>query len=154
MRAGFSLDAGGVSPIAAISAEAPIRYHMNGFVNVQAGLGTSSLTNADSSIALSLGVTYSLILNGYRRSQCEPAPDYNRFEIYLESGLATSIFDPRTLDANPNRLQHYFHPMAIIGIRIHDVSPKWIYICKPRFTPFLSKNMPLWAGLSVGIGWQ
>jgi hypothetical protein len=154
MRAGFSIDAGGTAPAGAVSAEIPLYYGKNGFLNMQAGLGLADLTTLESSFSTSFSTTYNRILNGYRRDLCQSAPDYNKFELYLEAGLALSTFHPRTFYAGKNRLRYHFHQMGIIALRAHYVSPKWIYIFKIRATPFILPNFQPWLGASAGFGWK
>lgn len=155
MRAGFSIDAGGVAPVGAFSADIPFSYHKIGFWDIQAGLGLTRLDGSDASMAASTAITYNRILNGYQRNLCQPAPDYNRFEIYMETGTAVSFFNPKGYDYETTRLEKYaLLPMAVLGLRIHYVSSRWIYTFKPRFTPFLVKDMPLWGGISLGMGWR
>ncbi|WP_147300401.1 hypothetical protein [Dyadobacter luteus] len=154
MRAGFAIDAGGTAPAGAVSAEMPLYYGEHGFLNMQAGIGLADFTTLENSFSTSFSTTYNRILNGYRRDLCRPAPDHNKFELYLETGLALSTFHPRTFYAGKNRLRYHFHQMGIIGLRTHYVSPKWIYTFKIRATPLLTPDIQFWAGASAGIGWR
>lgn len=154
LRAGISVEGAGIAPTAMVSAEIPFLYKYRSFCNFQTGLGfvgnkfskSPSFTNA---------LSYNFLLNRYRRSLCSPAPDYNRVEYYSEAGFALSIFNyvygglPVRLDKNTN-----YTPMGFLGLRMHFVQRKWLYIVKLRLTPVLDRPFAFWGGAAFGLGWR
>ncbi|WP_031530595.1 hypothetical protein [Dyadobacter crusticola] len=156
IRANVGAEIAGLAPQLAITAEAITAYKPRSFAGIQAGLGWLERRGFKSP-SLSAAATYNYLLNPYRRKSCIPNPGSNLIEAYLESGFGAFFVDP--YDNNPYRavtVKHRFvTPSALGGVRLHFVSPKWIYILKLRCTPTLVKSkFDSVAGVSVGLGWR
>jgi hypothetical protein len=154
LRAGFTLEGLGIAPVGMFSAELPILYNSKGFWNVQAGVGITGSPSAYSP-SFSTAVTYNFLLNSYHKNLCKPAPGFNKFESYLETGIATLIFNAQ-YGGIPSHLytDSHFRPAGIMGVRLHFVKERWIYILKIRLTPFLDKQFSVWGGAGIGLGWK
>ena len=154
LRAAFSLEVLGFAPVAMFSPEIAFAYKARSFWNAQAGLGFTGAYGALTP-SVSSAVTHNFLLNRYRRSQCSPAPDYNHFESYLETGLALSVFDPyygglpRSLYKDTS-----FTPSALLGVRFHCVRERWICILKLHLSPILDREFAAWGGIGLGLGWR
>lgn len=137
------------------SAELPVVYTPKGFWNVQAGIGITGKVSSNYAPSFATAVTYNFLLNPYHRNLCNPAPEFNRLESYLETGIAASIFEsqytflPQELYTNS-----LFRPVGILGVRLHLIKNRWIYILKIRLTPFLDKKLQAWGGAGIGLGWK
>jgi hypothetical protein len=86
IRAGSGMEAFGTAPKAQVYAEALFGYKTRSFWSVQAGMG---FLNAKRTLTYSFSgaLTYAYLLNPYRRRSCNPAPGFNKIEVYLEAGL-------------------------------------------------------------------
>lgn len=154
-RAGFSLEALGIAPVAMFSAELPIIYKPKGFWNVQAGIGITGKVSSDYAPSFSTAITYNFLVNPYLRNLCSPAPGFNRFESYIETGIAASIFESQyTFIPQELYKNSLLRPAGIIGIRLHFIKNRWIYILKIRLTPFLDSKFSVWGGAGIGFGWK
>lgn len=155
LRAGIGFEALGVAPVGMIFADMPFQYRSKGFWNSQFGIGNTESVSSRLTFSTSGAVTYNRILNPYYRSLCRPAPDYNHFESYLETGFALGIFDPYH-HALPERLRSnsYFSPAGLLGVRLHYLTEKWIYFLKARVTPFLDRQPNIWGAVAIGWGWR
>jgi hypothetical protein len=156
VRAAIGAEIFGTSPQVQAYAEALFNYRKKSFLSVQAGLGRVAKTDFFS-FSLSSALTYSYLLNPYRRKSCVPQPGYNTFETYLEGGLASFYVD--TYDNSHymgNRYaQRLITPLALAGLRFHIVTGKWIYILKIRCTPAFSENkLASKAGVVLALGWR
>ena len=154
LRAAFSLEVLGFAPVAMISPEIAFACKARSFWNAQAGLGFTGAYGALMP-AVSSAVTHNFLLNRYHRSLCSPAPDYNRFESYLETGLAMSVFDPY-YGGLPRSLYKdtLFTPSALLGVRFHCVGERWIYILKLHLTPIVDRELEARGGIGMGLGWR
>jgi len=156
LRAAIGAEVFGISPQGQAFAEVFFHYRKRSFLDAQVGLGRVSQTDFFS-ISLSSALTYSFLLNPYRRKSCIPQPGHNKFETYLEGGLAAFYVDPYDNSqyyGNQNT-QKFVTPLALVGLRFHIVNRKWIYILKVRCTPVLSENkLASKAGVAVALGWR
>lgn len=156
LRAAIGAEIFGISPQGQAFAEVFFNYRQRSFLNIQAGLGRVSQTDFFS-FSLSSALTYSYLLNPYRRKSCVPHPGYNSFETYLEGGLAAFYVD--TYDNSQYMGNQYARrlitPLALAGLRFHFVTEKWIYIIKIRSTPALLENkLASRAGVAIALGWR
>ena len=87
VRAGVGLKAFGTAPKGQLYAEALFNYNAKSFWGVQAGMG---LLDVKGSFIYSVSgaLTYSYLLNPYRRTPYNPVPGYYGFEAYCEAGAA------------------------------------------------------------------
>ena len=158
LRAGVGLEAFGIAPKVQLYAEAFFGYKTRAFWNVQAGAG---LLNAKGTLTYSISgaLTYSYLLNPYRRTQCNPVPGHRRFETYLEGGIASFFSDTRFNEpvfyVSKDGRQPLFTPLVLAGLRLHYVTDRRTYILKFRYTPTLieSKYASV-AGVALGFGWR
>ena len=155
LRAGIGVEALGFAPVGMIFTDMPFSYRSKGFWNSQFGVGNTESNNSRLTFSMSGAVTYNWILNPYHRSLCSPAPAYNHFESYLETGFALGVFDPHH-HALPEHLRSnsYFSPAGLLGVRIHYVTERWIYFLKARLTPFLDRQPNIWGAAAIGWGWR
>lgn len=156
VRAAIGAELFRISPQGQAFAEVFFNYKKRSFLNSQVGFGRVSQTDFFS-ISLSSALTYSFLLNPYRRKSCIPQPGYNKFETYLEGGLAAFYVD--TYDNSQyignQYTQKLITPLALAGLRFHIVNRKWVYILKIRCTPALSENkLASKAGVAIALGWR
>ena len=158
MRAAAGVEVFGITPRGAVFAEALFGYKARSFWNIQAGLG---LVNGSDFLTYSFSgaLTYSYLLNPYRRTQCNPVPGYNGFEAYLEGGVASFFCDTRynknIFYVSKKENEPLFTPLGLAGLRFHFVTEKLIYILKVRYTPSLVESRyASIGGLALGIGWR
>lgn len=158
VRAGVGLEAFGTAPKGQLYAEALFNYEPRSFWSVQAGMG---LLDAKGSLIYSFSgdVTYSYLLNPYRRTQCNPVPGYSGFEVYLEAGAALFFCDTKFNEGflYPSKYSRepLFTPLGLAGLRFHLVTDKLIYILKVRYTPALiESNYASMAGVALGFSWR
>lgn len=155
VRGAFGGEFYGISPRIAATGEASFGYLKKSHWNLQAGLG--AITRNDfRSPTLSGALMHCLILNPYRRSECIPEPGNHLIECYLEAGLGGFLID-RYDDAvlSGNNKQRLLTPSGVMGLRMHVVTGKWIYILKIRFTPpLLPNDLASQAGVGVALGWR
>lgn len=158
LRAGVGLEAFGIAPKVQLYAEAFFGYKTRTFWDLQAGAGI--LNGSDHlTYSLSGALTYSYLLNPYRRTQCNPVPGFNGFETYLEGGVASFFSDTQLNESIPyvskDGREPLFTLMVLAGLRFHFVTDKRIYILKVRYTPALieSRYASL-AGVALGFGWR
>lgn len=158
IRAGVGVEAFGIAPKAQLYAESCFGYKARSFWDVQAGAG---LLDAKGTLTYSFSgaLTYSYLLNPHRRTQCNPVPGYNSFETYLEAGVASFFSDTRFNDPvfyiSKDGRQPLFTPLILMGLRLHFVTDKRIYILKVRYTPALMESRyASMAGVALGFGWR
>ncbi|MCF2444443.1 hypothetical protein L0657_10795 [Dyadobacter sp. CY345] len=158
VRAGVGVEAFGIAPQGQVYAEAFFGNLPRSFWNVQAGLGI--IDGSDFlTYSFSGALTYSYLLNPYRRTQCNPVPGHNNFEAYLEAGVASFFCDTKFNESMfyvpKTGREPLFTPLGLAGLRFHFVSEKFIYILKARYTPALIESRyASVAGLAVGFGWR
>lgn len=158
MRADAGVEVFGIAPQGSAYAEALFGYQSRSFWAVQTGLGLIGEQDF-LTYSFSGALTYAHLLNPYRRSQCNPSPGFNRFEVYLEGGLASFFSDSKynkdILYVLKNGKDAVFTPLALAGMRFHFVTGKFIYVLKIRFTPALvDSRYASVAGLTLGMGWR
>ena len=154
IRAAVGAEAFGSAPQGQVLAETLFGYQKKSFFGWQAGLGMVSAHNFFS-YSLASSLTYSYILNPYRRKVCRPHPGYNSFESYLEAGLGAFYVD--AFDSYPGDpyKQRLLTPLALAGLRFHLISERWVYIVKVRYTPALLENkLSSVAGVALALGWK
>jgi len=94
IRAGVGGEAFGIAPKAQLYVESYFGYKARSFWDIQAGMGI--VDGSDFlTYSFSGALTYSYLLNPYRRTQCNPVPGHRRFETYLEGGIASFFSDTR-----------------------------------------------------------
>jgi hypothetical protein len=154
IRAAIGGEAFGSAPKGQIFAETLFGYRKKSFFDLQAGLGVVTAHDFFS-YSLASSLTYSYILNPYRRKSCQPHPGYNSFESYLEAGLGSFYVD--TYDSYTGDLykQRLLTPLALAGLRFHLISERWVYIVKLRYTPAILENkLSSIAGVALALGWR
>lgn len=155
MRGAFGVDAMGISPKGAVSAEAAFGYQKKSFWNVLAGLGAINRRDFRSP-TLSAALTHCVILNGYKRKACVPQPGNYLVESYLEGGLGGFMVDRYDNGFYPgSKNRRLLTPSALAGIRFHIITSRWIYALKLRYTPpLLPNSLASHAGVGIGVGWR
>ena len=158
MRAAVGIEAFGITPKGAAFAEALFGYKPRSFWDVQTGLGLVSGSDFRT-YSFSGALTYSYLLNPYRRTQCNPVPGYNSFEGYLEGGIASFFCDTRynknSIYVSRKEKEPLFTPLGLVGLRFHFVTEKVIYILKIRYTPSLIESRyASMGGFALGFGWR
>lgn len=158
LRAGVGLEAFGIAPKAQLFTEIFFAYKARTFWDVQAGSGI--LNGSDYlTYTFSGALTYSYLLNPYRRTQCNPVPGFNGFEGYLEGGVASFFSDTKFNESIPyvskDGREPLFTLLVLAGLRFHFVTDKRIYILKVRYTPALIESRyASVAGVALGFGWR
>lgn len=156
VRAGVGVEAFGTAPKGQFYAEAMFDYKRRSFLDVQAGMGLISGSDF-LTYTFSGALTYSCLLNPYRRGQCDPVPGYNRLEAYLEGGIALFFcdteFNSNVVFISKDQKEPLFTPLGLAGLRFHLVTGKLIYILKVRYTPALIESRyASIAGLALDLG--
>lgn len=154
LRAAFTLEGAGIGTTAMFGAEMPFYYRPRTFMNLQAGIGLNGDPTEKISVTYSGSITYNLLLNPYRQTECSPYPGMRNLEYYLETGFADT-FEPGFGTVPNSRYSDSGHtPLGIAGIRIHIINRKWIYIVKLRYTPLINHGFSSWGGVVLGLGWR
>jgi len=158
IRAGIGMEAFGTAPKAQLYAEALFGYKTRSFWSGQAGMG---FLNAKRTLTYSFSgaLTYDYLLNPYRRRSCNPAPGFNKIEVYLEAGPAMFFSDTKFNEGvfyvSKYGREPLFTPLGLAGLRFHLVTGKLIYMLKVRYTPSLTESRyATMAGVVLGFGWR
>ncbi|MPR35038.1 hypothetical protein [Salmonirosea aquatica] len=151
----YSFEAFGASPGVQFALETPFRYRKSSFLNIHAGLGlyeqAASVSTAQHAYSLGTGLTYCYLLNR-RKTSCDPRPEQHRWEYYLETGLAGTLFPDRYRLPDRNNRVVTVAAQLLAGLRIHYVGTRKVQTIKLRYSPFLASGFPPWAGIAYGIG--
>lgn len=156
LRAGLGGEARGISPRGQLYTELFFAYKARSFANVSAGVGIIEGRYLQT-FSLSNSLTYCYLLNASKRNPCQPRPGFNRLESYLEAGGATFFVNSFYLDKYTRRQQQYraLTPIAVLGVRLHFITRRWIYILKVRMTPaLLDQRLAAKSGVAVAVGWR
>lgn len=151
----YSFEAFGASQGIQFALETPFHYRKSSFLNIHAGLGlyeqAASVSTARHAYSLNTGLTYCYLLNR-RRESCDPHPENHRWEYYLETGLAGTLFPDRYKLPDQNSGIVGTAAQLLAGLRIHYVGTRTVQIIKLRYSPFLASGFPPWAGVAYGVG--